>query len=69
MLELFRDLDDMYGFEYGEGPILLEPHGSLNWFDEQQARRVKEKSKVPLASSDGQSTYVYTISFAALQKS
>lgn len=36
-----------YGFANGqrEGPILLKPHGSLNWFEETQGRYLKDKKR------------------------
>jgi hypothetical protein len=50
-----------YGFEgSGEGPILLKPHGSLNWFDEKQAGRLKDSFKIPLATSGKHATYAFT---------
>lgn len=50
-----------YGFDnVGKGPTLLKPHGSLNWFDEKQARRLKSSFKVTLATANSQATYAFT---------
>lgn len=40
-----RNLDETsYGFskEFPEGPILLKPHGSLNWFESDPGRYIKD---------------------------
>jgi hypothetical protein len=50
-----------YGFQgSAEGLTLLKPHGSLNWFDEKQSKRLKDRFKVPLAKASGKGTYAFT---------
>ena len=50
-----------YGFQsIGSELTLLKPHGSLNWFDEEQSRRIKDRLKVPLANVEGEGTYAFT---------
>ena len=49
---LFRgDLNsDAYGLEksLGKGPLLLKPHGSLNWYKGNQLKHVKDAKKVEI---------------------
>ena len=46
-----------YGFsrEVSNGPVLLKPHGSLNWFEEEPGRYLKDEKKIRIfnSSSDG----------------
>lgn len=41
---------ESYGFSnpMTEGPVLLKPHGSLNWFEDSQGRFLSEQKKVRL---------------------
>ena len=53
-----------YGFSKGpfEGPILLKPHGSLNWFESKPGRFIKDNRKLILLREDkskDKSTDVY----------
>ena len=41
-----------------EGPVLLKPHGSLNWFESDAARTLKERKKVLIFGED-ETTQVY----------
>lgn len=50
------DLDDStYGFSRGSSnqPILLKPHGSLNWFEEEQGKFLKDSKRVQIFASKG----------------
>jgi len=51
-----------YGFdqEHAEGTVLLKPHGSLNWFNEVQAKKLRSDRKVLLAEDGARKTYAFT---------
>ena len=50
-----------YGFEPSlEGPLLLKPHGSLNWFDGKEAENIKRFKTILLAKDEAHSTYAFT---------
>ena len=56
-----RDLDkNNYGFSKKppEGPILLKPHGSLNWFEGNSGRFLKDSKKI-LLFGEVESAHVY----------
>lgn len=42
-----------------EGPVLLKPHGSLNWYEENPGTKIKEKLRVKIFDSDGAGQDVY----------
>jgi hypothetical protein len=44
----------------GEGPILLKPHGSLNWYDEKLAEHITDEKKVHLDETGGDTVYAFT---------
>jgi hypothetical protein len=49
-----------YGFGAKLGrPLVLKPHGSLNWFDESQAKSIKADRKVLLAREGESSIYAF----------
>lgn len=50
-----------YGFTSGSAasPILLKPHGSLNWFERKVAKSLKEDKRVLIHGSDGKEDAVY----------
>ena len=47
-----------YGFASKQrvGPVLLKPHGSLNWFEETQGRYIKDKKKALIFKGDTEHT-------------
>ncbi len=56
-----RDLDkNSYGFSRKptEGLVLLKPHGSLNWFERNPGRSIKDSKKILLFGED-ESAHVY----------
>ena len=56
------DLDERsYGFskEPPEGPILLKPHGSLNWFERTSRRFIRKSKRIVLFKKDDKSAPVY----------
>jgi hypothetical protein len=50
-----------YGFRpsMGAGPILLKPHGSLNWFEEEHAKFLKEHKRVLIHKSGRAKNAIY----------
>ena len=50
-----------YGFKRneGEGPSLLKPHGSLNWFEEGLGRRLKPDRRVPVFKKGSDTVYAF----------
>jgi hypothetical protein len=54
-------IDDQYGFgAEPDAPMLLKPHGSLNWFSEAQAAFIKDEKVVKLAGSSSKGTWAFT---------
>lgn len=52
---------EQYGFgDEPDAPMLLKPHGSLNWFNEKQAAFIKNEKVVELAQSDSKGTWAFT---------
>ena len=45
-----------------EGPILLKPHGSLNWYERDPGAGIKERLRITIFDSagDGQDVYAFT---------
>lgn len=44
---------DSYRLGAGGSPVLLKPHGSLNWFEHDQGRHIKDDKLVEIFSLDG----------------
>jgi hypothetical protein len=50
-----------YGFSTGSttGPILLKPHGSLNWFEHDPGKSLKEHKRMLIHGTDGNKDAIY----------
>lgn len=50
-----------YGLEGGDvdTPVLLKPHGSLNWFEDDAGRYIKEHMRFPVHADKSQSIYAF----------
>lgn len=50
-----------YGFNQkaAHSPVLLKPHGSLNWFEDKPGRHIKEEKRVLVHSEGGQDVYAF----------
>lgn len=54
-------IEEQYGFRNEpDAPMLLKPHGSLNWFNEKQAALIKDEKVVELARSGSKGTWAFT---------
>ena len=54
-------VENQYGFgEETVAPMLLKPHGSLNWFNEKQAAFITQAKVLRLAQSGSQETWAFT---------
>jgi hypothetical protein len=42
-----------------EAPVLLKPHGSLNWFEDQPGKFIKENLRFPVYSDGKRSVYAF----------
>jgi hypothetical protein len=60
---LFNDDLDSKSYGFGtsanSGPILLKPHGSLNWFENEHGDRIKKDLKFPLHKSSDEEVFVF----------
>ena len=56
-----------YGFSNGSSnqPILLKPHGSLNWFEEEQGKFLKDSKRVQIFKSKGNDAVYAFLEFRA----
>lgn len=56
-----KELDGQsYGFApLADGPILLKPHGSLNWFDASQAKYITQDRRVPIFGENRDAVYAF----------
>lgn len=48
------------GDSTGDGPVLIKPHGSLNWYDEKVGSRLKEIKRIELHRGECESVYAFT---------
>lgn len=48
-----------YGLERSDGPVLLKPHGSLNWFGEESANHLKLDKRVEIFCKKAQKIYAF----------
>ena len=58
-----KELNKMsYGFPLAPfvRPVLIKPHGSLNWFADDPGRHLKSKLKFLLSQDDGDNVYAFT---------
>jgi hypothetical protein len=54
-------IKEQYGFaDEPSAPMLLKPHGSLNWFNGNQAQYIKNGKVVLLAKKESEATYAFT---------
>ena len=52
---------EQYGFgDEPDAPMLLKPHGSLNWFNEKQAGFLSGEKVMELANDNAKRTYAFT---------
>jgi hypothetical protein len=43
------------------GPVLLKPHGSLNWFEHNQGKHIKGDKRIEIFSQDGQRAHAFRL--------